>query len=65
MRPIIDSDKMEIVSVVSPFNYSISSEIIFVKIPGALSLESNHPTCLLRILLKSLVLNVLVIFSPP
>jgi hypothetical protein len=41
-RPKIPYIKIEIVSVVNPFNRDISYDMIFVKTPGALSFESNQ-----------------------
>lgn len=64
-KPRIDSQRMEIVSVVSPFSCVISSWIMFVRTPVALSLLSNHPTCLLKRLSKNFTLIVKVRFSPP
>ena len=54
-----------IASVVKPLTELISSVMIFVRMPGALSLLSNHPTCFLRMDSKSLILNLKVKLSPP
>jgi hypothetical protein len=43
---ITDSMIVAIVSVVRPLRLLISSDKMFVRIPGALSFLSNHETCL-------------------
>ena len=54
-----------IASVVNPLTAVMSSVIIFVRIPGALSLLSNHPMCFLKMASKSLILSPRVRLSPP
>ena len=63
ISPIIDSSATAQVSEVSPLSSVISSCMIFPRIPGALSLSSNHPMCLQRICSKSISLKVLDRFS--
>ena len=52
-------------SEVSPFSKEISSYIILPKIPGALSLSSNHPICLCIMASINLNLTFAVKFSAP
>ena len=56
-KPREASDRIATVSVVNPFILVISSERILLKIPGALSFESNQPRCLCSISVKSYFLN--------
>jgi len=53
-----------IVSVVSPFKFVISSDKIFVMMPGALSLRSNQATCLYNKDSYNYTLTLNVKFSP-
>ena len=59
------STMIPIASVVKPLTELMSSVMILVRMPGALSLLSNQPTCFLRIASKSLILNLKVKLSPP
>ena len=52
-------------SDVSPLSNEISSYIILPKIPGALSLSSNHPICLCMIASSNLNLTFAIKFSAP
>ena len=56
-KPREASDRIATVSVVNPFILVISSERMLLKIPGALSFESNQPRCLCSISVKSYFLN--------
>lgn len=47
-RPKAASTAIPKLSVVRPFTELISSVRVFVKIPGARFLLSNHPMCLLK-----------------
>lgn len=58
------SPKMAIVSVVRPLSLVISSAKMLLRIPGALSFESNQANYLCRISVKSILLKVKVKFSP-
>lgn len=59
------SARVPTASVVRPLRLPMSSERMFVMIPGAFDFRSNHDTCLWRRLSKSSTRTAKVRFSPP
>jgi len=64
-RPSPASTAMPTLSVVKPLTELMSSVIMFVKMPGARFLLSNHPIFFLKIAANNFTRNVKVRFSPP
>lgn len=63
--PSTASTMMPAASVVRPFSAVMSSWMMLVSTPGALSFASNQPMSFIRIASNSFTLSLYVRFSPP